>query len=722
MSDDETTAGDDAVDSVDYRQVAFVVLAAFALVVAAFAAPVATGTEQPGAGDGSGGQDGGDRGSGDGSGDGGSGDRGQSDDSPGLSFDWGELLDRLFGNGDSGPGDRPGTDSQCTISLDSDPIPGSQVTVTVRYDGEPLAGAPVWFNDRRIGETDREGRVTGQVPYETELRVRVGIQDRPACRTVERLPTGSTRTSLVGATGRVLAVEAQSSNGSNATATYPVEGEVVLAVRGEPYPGENVTVDASIRGVPFRGAAVAVDGERVGRTDANGSATILVPADGSERFEVSVSRGDFRNATTVEVLLLDVSLRPEHLALLPGTGATVRASVAGEPVAGADVAVDGAHRGTTDADGELFVELPVDPTAPVTVDTERQSASASLVGVYGPLALVLAVVGSAAGAVAYRVRGARGGAAVLGGLLALVLAWAFVVVAEALWGLPGLAAAVGVLAALVLVGALVRWRGELSERTATGYRLLERLLAWLVGLVGRPERLLAAVAGLGERVVQWLLARVLGIVVGLEELLDWLARGAGRLASWVGSLRSLPGRFLTAVRGPSLAKAAAVVAAALALAGGYVVADTRGTGAVAAGLAVAALAYWLYTRNRGGRAREAADAAASSTAATPTTATAAGATTADRSSFREVWRAFARLVVPDRWQSQTPEEVAHTAIEQGYPSGPVQELTTLFSEVEYGGRSLSEAVRERAAEVYDEVVAGEPGHRPDEPGKEGDGP
>ncbi|WP_255681819.1 DUF4129 domain-containing protein [Natrinema sp. SYSU A 869] len=72
-------------------------------------------------------------------------------------------------------------------------------------------------------------------------------------------------------------------------------------------------------------------------------------------------------------------------------------------------------------------------------------------------------------------------------------------------------------------------------------------------------------------------------------------------------------------------------------------------------------------------------------------------------SFRELWRAFARRVAPGRWRTRTPGEIERRALSKGYPREPVRKLTTLFREVEYGGRPRSRSHRERAAEAYDAV-------------------
>ncbi|MCW8172244.1 hypothetical protein D8S78_05335 [Natrialba swarupiae] len=83
--------------------------------------------------------------------------------------------------------------AQCTIWLSDEPVPGTEVTATVHYEDEELADAPVWFNDRHVGQTDEQGQVTGTVPYERELLIRVGAGEDGECRagqtTASRSPT-----------------------------------------------------------------------------------------------------------------------------------------------------------------------------------------------------------------------------------------------------------------------------------------------------------------------------------------------------------------------------------------------------------------------------------------------------------------------------------------------------------------------------------------------------
>lgn len=165
--DDSASTSADPAGSPDYRQLAFVGFVAFALLAAAAVAPAATDSGSDSPGDGS---------SIEPSDDGG--------DGPDISFDLDDLLD-WFDWGDRDGGGTPPEERPCTLFLDRDPTPGSEVTATVRYEGSPVEGATVWFNDRRVGHTNELGRVTGEVPYDETLRIRVDLPGRPDCEFVD---------------------------------------------------------------------------------------------------------------------------------------------------------------------------------------------------------------------------------------------------------------------------------------------------------------------------------------------------------------------------------------------------------------------------------------------------------------------------------------------------------------------------------------------------------
>jgi hypothetical protein len=73
-------------------------------------------------------------------------------------------------------------------------------------------------------------------------------------------------------------------------------------------------------------------------------------------------------------------------------------------------------------------------------------------------------------------------------------------------------------------------------------------------------------------------------------------------------------------------------------------------------------------------------------------------------SLRELWRQFARRVVPGSWRTRTPGEVARAAVDRGFPREPVEELTDAFRDVEYGAESATTR-RERAKAAFDSLEA-----------------
>jgi len=714
VSEDSTP--DDA-SAADYRQLSFVALAAIALVLAAAFAPgaaVPAGSESGGDGSGSGPRlepGGSDSGGGDG---------------PNVDFDWRRLLELL--NIDRGEGDGEQTETEtetaCAIALDRTPISGGQVMATIRYEGEPLVDAPVWFNGQHVGRTDEYGRVTGEVPYAKELRIRVGAESDVTCRAGastarEGVAVGagsgqSVRTTATGAVAGTLvttraadgiaaaqaAADGEDETG-NATGSYEVTGEVEIGVRGDPYPGEEITVGAVIEGIPMRDATVSIDGTRVGRTGDDGTATVTVPDDGSERITLEVARGDFSGTKTVDVLLLEAHLRPGGLAPIPGSSGAVAATIDGEPVANATVTVGGERAGTTDADGRLPLALPRDPTTTVTVSTgdrtANQTASVTLLGAYGGPAAVAALVVAGLAAFAYRTHGRRGPFTVVGAAAALLA----VLVVEAFYGpWAGLAA----LAVVALLGgglAVGRSGGQrLRDREAPPIReALGRFAAWIVEramrVVDRLEALVDRGRVLAAAVRTWLRSLPRSASGLWTRLADWLrtcpARGRSGLRRALVVARTLPLRTV-----------AIGIGALAVLGGGYAVDGRRGAALVAGGLAVAGVLRRRSAEPDSTETDVDTDDSGESTTPEPT------ANTGDedrRRSFRELWRAFARRVSPGRWRTRTPGEIERRALSDGYPREPVRELTTLFREVEYGGRSRSSERRDRAAAAYDEIEA-----------------
>ena len=687
--DDDTppteTVDDGRSDST--AEVGFVVLAVLGLVVAAFLVPVVAAPGGTGPGNDSGGGDSTD----DAPGDGGSG------DAPDGGFNWYELLEWFLPEDD---GDSTVSESRCTIALDRQPEPGGEVTARISYEGAPLADAQVWFNGDPVGTTNADGEVTGTVPYERELTIRADVPGRPDCRA----STGGVQQS----SGQVLSspafpptlsVAPAAQSTPNASVTYPVDGTVTVDVRGRPAPGESLTVEAAINGRPFRGAAVFANGESVGETDADGTATVVVPDDGSERLRVRVARGDFEGTETVDVLLLSTSLRTEHLVALPGTEADVFAELGGEPTEAA-VFVGGERRGTTDADGRRSIQLPLNPTTTVSVETDDQRATTSLADIYAVPTAVLTLVVALLAVAAYRVRGRRGVATVAAAVGALVA----VIVADGLYGPTGRYAALAAVAVAVVVTAVYRWRRSIT----TGAAAAGGTLRWLAGVVARAagsvRRLPDALRRFRASLVEWAHRNALRVADALGRLATMLVAGARRTLAYIRRLpRSISdflarsGRYSVgellgrAVRNPA--------AVALAVGAAATVVVYRFGGRLGAALAATAtFAVALALRRRG-----IGDSEASGDSSLPDGHSPTPSRAADERSIRTLWRGFARLVAPNRWRSSTPEEIATAAVERGFPRRPVAELTRLFREVEYGNRSLSSAVRSRASDAYEAI-------------------
>ncbi|EMA29222.1 hypothetical protein C444_14416 [Haloarcula japonica DSM 6131] len=83
------------------------------------------------------------------------------------------------------------------------------------------------------------------------------------------------------------------------------------------------------------------------------------------------------------------------------------------------------------------------------------------------------------------------------------------------------------------------------------------------------------------------------------------------------------------------------------------------------------------------------DAAAKQSAAGESTADADNGPEIDSLSIQEAWALLADRVSVSDPETATPGEYARRAIDSGLPAAPVRRLTTLFREVEYGGRSAT---------------------------------
>jgi len=435
---DGSTEGDGdasaAVDSIDRTQLLLVGCCLLAVLVAALLAPPPvepampntssdqTPTERPPVGGGGGGTSGDGESGGGGGGGSGDGGGGESGDGGGGNVAGGAAEPIPI------PGDEAPDAEGCGVLLEDRPVPGATVTVGVFDGGNPLSDVAVRFNGDPVGRTDGDGRVSGRVPYNRTLAITVDVDadcefyrerfdandtvESALESAVDGTEAGDRQRSGVGgessdptdafagvagalgAAGVTAGTaDSRAHQSGNETGAYLVRGEVNLTVEGDPYPGETLTVTASVEGVPMSEATVEVDGESTGRTGGSGGVRLTVPDDRQEA-TVTVSRGDFAGETTVDVLLLTASVRPKEGLPVPGERAAVVAAIDEEPADGVQIRVAGNRLGETTPDGTLPFRLPARTGATVVATTERQTVRVPLWQVYLPtVGNLLAVLG-----------------------------------------------------------------------------------------------------------------------------------------------------------------------------------------------------------------------------------------------------------------------------------------------------------------------------------------
>jgi len=307
------------------------------------------------------------------------------------------------------------------IEIQDAPTAGTDSTVTVRdpEDGTPIEGAQVRFNGRPVGETDGDGRVRAEVPYQQELTVSVYVYDgtgepppvvEPApaeealSERIRDLRYAPKRTEVVGSltelSDQVLfratvergtlgpaAADPSRAGGSQAARqwgprrisrtgtqgperTFGVNTTIDVTVTsasggsGADRPGETLTVRATIEGRPVPNATVTA-GERSARTDANGTATIPAPY---RRPAVLTVERDEANGTARIDVGGELSVTAGE-ATVAGEFVTVTATLSdGTPVPEATV-TNGIDTASTDADGTAMIPAPYE--SPVTITVRR---------------------------------------------------------------------------------------------------------------------------------------------------------------------------------------------------------------------------------------------------------------------------------------------------------------------------------------------------------------
>lgn len=287
-----------------------------------------------------------------------------------------------------------------TVCFEEELSPGMTTTVSVAGEnGEPVAGVGVVVNGRSASVTDAQGLATVTVPYATEMVVTVR-EDAAAAMgsavSVAGAPMGDGHVS----TARVASVAVAKADEG---ASIPVDADVEIKFMPEPTAGQTAELLATVNDQPMADAVVAVDGETVARTDDEGRVRLTFPA--TTTATVMVTRDEIQGSKQVTLSSPAITIDgdgPLGIAL-PGRDATVVVTESGEPVAGAEVVIDGERVGATDEEGVVTTSLPAAPT--VTVEATLPSGvkhsrtarlyaapfAAGLIGLLGLVGAALAV-------------------------------------------------------------------------------------------------------------------------------------------------------------------------------------------------------------------------------------------------------------------------------------------------------------------------------------------
>ncbi|RLM36475.1 transglutaminaseTgpA domain-containing protein [Haloarcula sp. Atlit-120R] len=284
--------------------------------------------------------------------------------------------------GDSGDGQTVSQSGEFVIELNRTATPGAAVAATVTRDGAPVEGAMVAFNGDPVGTTGPDGTVSGTVPYEAELTISVEAPSNEESLVAPSVPRDSARAFAVAGP------QAQQST----NASYELNTTASVSITGEQVTGGEVTVTATVDGVPVRDGDVLLSGEQVATTDRQGRATVTLPTEPGN-VSVAVERDAVSGNTTVVLERLSVATSPSLPLAVPVAGQTVNATMGGDPVPNATVALGGEPTARTGAAGRATVGMPVAASAEISVSKYGQTATTTVGGLFVNAAGVVGALG-----------------------------------------------------------------------------------------------------------------------------------------------------------------------------------------------------------------------------------------------------------------------------------------------------------------------------------------
>lgn len=282
---------------------------------------------------------------------------------------------------------------EVTLTPD-EPIPGAEATATVTrtdtgHDSTPVEGAEVRFNDDPIGETNESGAVTGEVPFADSVAVSVDVpaEDEPIDRqaSVPVFASGVGTGPVTSATGSETTARTETTAENETTAgdgtrqTFSTVSDMTIDTDASMLvAGDETTARVTIQGTPVSGATVQIDNEALGETDEDGQLTMSLPDEPATDIDLSAQRGELTAERTVSIDPLAIDVDHADGIPLPTRETTLTVRAGNETLSDIEIDRDGSAIGTTDDNGTVTTELPIERAVTYSVAYGEATAEQSV--------------------------------------------------------------------------------------------------------------------------------------------------------------------------------------------------------------------------------------------------------------------------------------------------------------------------------------------------------